>query len=265
MGGMHDPTPSPSPSPPASSAGTGLPDGGADTGAPRADAWGQPIGPALPGWSPRPAPSRAALQGRRCRLEPLDADRHAAPLLAAFAESPDDRDWTYLSIGPFADLAAYRAWIAQATAAADQQHFAILDAADGRALGSIALIRIDRPNGVGEIGFVTFSRRMQRTPAGTEAVALLLRHLFDDLGYRRAEWKCDTLNAPSRAAALRYGFAFEGVFRRAVVYKGRGRDTAWFALTDADWPAARAAFDRWLAPENFDAAGRQRARLEALR
>ncbi len=265
MGGMHDPTDAPA------EIGTPPGDGtrpSADptaAGAPRANAWGQPVGPALPDWTPRAAPARAVLQGRCCRLEPLDADRHAGPLQAAFAESPDDRDWTYLSNGPFPDAPAYRAWIAQATAAADQQHFAILDASSGRALGSIALIRIDRTNGVAEVGFVTFSRRMQRTPAGTEAVALLMRHVFDDLGYRRLEWKCDTLNAPSRAAALRYGFRFEGIFRQAIVTKGRSRDTAWFALTDGDWPAVRTALARWLAPENFDGAGRQRARLQELR
>lgn len=258
---MHDDTGTPS----AGDGAPAAPRAGAAAAAPQTDAWGQPIGPALPDWTPREAPARAAMQGLHCRLEPLDPGRHADALHAAYAESPDDRDWTYLSSGPFADADAYRAWAAQAAASRDPLHFAILDAGGGRALGTLSLMRIDRANGTAEIGFVAYSRRLQRTPAGTEAVALLMRHVFDGLGYRRLEWKCDTLNAPSRAAALRYGFAFEGVFRQAVVYKGRSRDTAWFALTDADWPAARAAFARWLAPENFDAAGRQRARLQDLR
>jgi RimJ/RimL family protein N-acetyltransferase len=223
--------------------------------------YGQPIGPSLPGWTARPRPAREPIDGRLCRVEPLDPARHAQDLFDAFGHAPDGRGWTYLFNGPFADAASHRAWIEQAAASPDPMHHAVIDQATGRATGTYSLMRIDPPNGVIEVGNVTFSPLLQRTPASTEAQYLLMRRVFDELGYRRYEWKCDSLNEPSRIAALRLGFRFEGIFRQAVIYKGRSRETAWYSITDAEWPARRAAFERWLAPENFDQAGRQRRSL----
>lgn len=168
-------------------------------------------------------------------------------------------------MGPFETAQGYREYCERAAASEDPLHFAVIARASGRAVGTLALMRIDPPNGVAEVGHVTFSPLLKRTPVSTEAQFLLMRRVFDELGYRRYEWKCDSLNAPSRQAALRLGFQFEGIFRQAVVYKGRSRDTAWFSIIDGEWPARRAAFEQWLAPENFDAQGRQRARLQALR
>ncbi|WP_296229057.1 GNAT family N-acetyltransferase [Ralstonia sp. UBA689] len=225
----------------------------------------QPIGTALPDWGPRPLPPHTPLAGRYCRLEPLDAARHADGLFDAFDQAQDGRDWTYLMEGPFADADAHRAFVERIAARRDPLQYAVIDARTERPIGTLALMRITPDHGVVEVGAVTFSPLLQRTPASTEAQYLLMKHVFDDLGYRRYEWKCDSLNAPSRQAALRLGFQFEGIFRQAVVYKGRSRDTAWFSIIDAEWPQLRAAFEQWLSPENFDAAGRQRASLTALR
>lgn len=229
------------------------------------NAFSQPIGPPLADWTPRPRPQRVVLAGRYGRLEPLDAGRHAAELYAAYAQAADGRDWTYMGSGPFADAQAYLRHAQAAAASEDPLHFAVVDQACGLAVGTLSLMRIDAANGVVEVGHVAFSPRLQRTPLSTEAQFLLMRHVFEDLGYRRYEWKCDSLNAPSRRTAQRLGFQFEGVFRQAVVVKGRSRDTAWFAVVDGDWPALRTAFEAWLAPANFDAAGAQRRTLAELR
>ena len=224
---------------------------------------GQPVGFAVPGWRPPPRPSRAPLVGRFCRLEPLDPARHGDELFAANALDVDARHWTYLPYGPFPDRAAYGAWMERQCLGDDPLFFAIVDAIASRAVGLASYLRIDPYAGSIEVGHLRFSSLLQRTPAATEAMVLMMRHAFG-LGYRRYEWKCDALNAPSRAAALRLGLSFEGIFRQAVVIKGRNRDTAWFAATDRDWPALADAFERWLAPANFDAAGRQRVRLADL-
>jgi RimJ/RimL family protein N-acetyltransferase len=227
---------------------------------PHTNPLGQPVGPLLDGWT-APAPLDAiTAEGRYCRLEPL-AGRHIAPLFTAMAAGAD-AIWTYLPLGPYAgpeammtilDIAASRGWKAHA----------VIDTASGAVLGTLSFMRIDAANGSVEIGAVIFSPRLQKSRIGTEAVHLMMRHLFQ-AGYRRCEWKCDALNAASCRAALRYGFSPEGVFRQAVVVRGRNRDTAWFACTDGDWPAMQAAFETWLAPENFDAEGRQKQRLSAL-
>ncbi len=232
--------------------------------APHVNEFGQPIGPALPDWSARPAPPATPMQGHWCRVEPLDVARHARSLYDAFSAAPDGRDWTYMSVGPFADYAKFEAYLARVAASIDPLHHAIVDAQSGDAVGMAALMRIDRFNGVIEVGHISYSRRMQRRTAATEAIYLFMERVFDALGYRRFEWKCDDQNAPSRAAALRFGFAFEGIFRQAIVYKGRSRDTAWYAITDADWPVLRTAYRQWLSPANFDAAGAQRMRLAEL-
>ena len=225
----------------------------------------QPVGPDVPGWSPRPAPPTTPIEGRYARVERLDAARHAGDLFEANAPDATGRNWTYLFAEKPATIEAYRAWAAQASATEDPFFHAIVDLGTGRAAGVAALMRIDRANGVIEVGHINFSPRLQRTRAATEAIFLLMRRAFDELGYRRFEWKCDSLNAPSRAAALRFGFTFEGIFRQAVIYKGRSRDTAWFSIIDKEWPAVKAAFERWLDPANFGADGRQRRRLQDFR
>jgi RimJ/RimL family protein N-acetyltransferase len=179
-------------------------------------------------------------------------------------QARDARDWTYLPYGPFERLEAYRAWTDQVAAADDPLFHTIIDGASARAAGVASLMRIDSVNGVIEVGHIKYTPALQRTAAATEAMFLLMRRVFDELGYRRYEWKCDALNAPSRAAATRLGFMFEGIFRQAVVYKGRNRDTAWFSIIDREWPALRSAYERWFAADNLDAQGRQRRSLGAL-
>jgi RimJ/RimL family protein N-acetyltransferase len=203
--------------------------------------------------------------GRFCRVEPLDPDRHAADLFAANSEDTEGRSWTYLpeDQGPHRSLDLYHRWTENATKTDDPLWHTIVES--GRAVGVAAYARIDRASGVIEVGGINYSPRLQRQPAATEAMYLMMRRVFDELGYRRYEWKCDSLNAPSRAAALRLGFQFEGFFRQAVVYKNRSRDTAWFSVIDREWPTLRSAFQRWLDPANFDDEGRQRASLSTLR
>jgi RimJ/RimL family protein N-acetyltransferase len=224
--------------------------------------FGQPVGRPLPDWRPPPAPTREPLDGRYGRLEPLDPARHADGLFAAYAAAPDARGWTYLPYGPFADPGAYREWVAGSAASTDPLFFAVSDPA-GVPVGVVSYLRVAPPAGSIEVGHIHYAPRARRTPVATEAMYLMMRRAFG-LGYRRYEWKCDALNAASREAALRLGLSFEGVFRQATVYKGRSRDTAWYAAVDADWPALRAAFEAWLDPGNFDAAGRQKVRLSSL-
>jgi len=231
----------------------------------RHNEYGQTIGPLVPGWTPRSLPPRRAIEGRYCVLEPLDAARHADDLHAAYAQAPDGRDWTYLFVERPIDPASTRAHIERAAQSADPMHFAVIDRTSSRAVGTLALMRIDPAHGAIEVGSVTFSPLLKQTPMSTEAQYLLMKLAFDELGYRRYEWKCDNFNEPSKRAAARLGFQFEGVFRQAVVYKGRSRDTAWFSITDGEWPMLRTAFERWLAPANFDAEGRQRMALDRFR
>jgi RimJ/RimL family protein N-acetyltransferase len=231
----------------------------------RTNVFGQPIGFPVPDWSDRAYPARTPMPGQYCRLEPLDAERHATDLFASYAEAPDDRAWTYLFPERPTDITAYHAYVTSAAASRDPLHFAIVDLASQQAVGTSAFMRIEPVHGVIEVGAVTYSRRLQRTRAGTEAMYLLMRRAFDEMRYRRYEWKCDSLNAPSIAAARRYGFQFEGIFRQAIVYHGRNRDTAWFSILDTEWPLIRDAFEAWLAPGNFDDRGRQRRSLVAFR
>jgi RimJ/RimL family protein N-acetyltransferase len=227
--------------------------------------FGQPIGDRVDGWTTRPLPPATPMIGRWCRVEPLDIQRHAAELHDANRDDPEGRNWTYLSSEPFDDLGAYRAWLAKMSATGDPMFHAIVDAHTNQAVGLASYLRIDAANGVIEVGHINYSPRLQRTIAATEAMVLMMRRVFDELGYRRYEWKCDALNAPSRAAAQRLGFTYEGIFRQALVYKGRNRDTAWFSMLDREWPALRDAFDAWLDPSNFDADGRQRKSVVELR
>lgn len=228
------------------------------------NALGQPVGAPLPDWKSPPVPSRQPMVGRFCRLEPTDPRRDAAALCAANALDIDGRMWTYLPYGQFASLADYQAWMQSACLGADPLFFTIMDRAGDKPLGLAAYLRIDPRSGSIEVGHLAYSPLLQRTAAATEAMYLMMARAFD-LGYRRYEWKCDSLNAPSRSAAGRLGFTFEGIFRQATVVKGRNRDTAWFAIIDKDWPAIREAFVRWLSPDNFDSTGQQRAPLAARR
>ena len=232
---------------------------------PRLNEFDQPIGEPVAGWTPRQRPGDVVLTGAWCRVEPLDAARHADDLYAAYRSAPDDRAWTYLSWGPAASAEDYRRYAEGAASSTDPKHYAVIDLKTGRAVGTLALMRQDPANGVIEVGFVTFSPLLQQTPLSTEAQYLLMAYVFDTLGYRRYEWKCDSLNAPSRKTAERLGFRYEGLFRQAVVYKGRNRDTTWFSILNSEWPLIRRAFVTWLAPANFDEAGRQHASLATLR
>jgi RimJ/RimL family protein N-acetyltransferase len=217
----------------------------------------------LSGFAPRPLPDGRTLSGRHVRLERLDAARHGTDLAKATAAPASLYD--YLFELPPVLPAEVIAWAEQAQKSLDPFFYAIVDQATGRAVGRLALMRIDAKNGVIEVGSILFGPIMQRTAGATEAIALVAGHAFDDLGYRRLEWKCNDLNAPSKRAALRFGFTYEGLFRQHMVVKGRNRDTAWFSMLDHEWPARRRAFAAWLDPSNFDADGRQRRRLEDLR
>jgi RimJ/RimL family protein N-acetyltransferase len=226
------------------------------------NALGQPIGAALPAWTPPTLPPRDPMPGRYVRVEPID-ERFAADLHAANSQDADGRTWTYLPYGPFPSEADYRRWLTTTCLDADPMFHAVIDAASGHAVGVAAYMRIGRAAGSIEVGHVHFSPLLQRSRGATEAMYLMMRRAFG-LGYRRYEWKCDALNASSRAAAQRLGFSYEGIFRQATVYKGRNRDTAWYAAVDREWPALAQAFETWLDPANFDEAGRQQVRLSDL-
>lgn len=227
------------------------------------NALGQPVGEPLADWQVPLHPSGCMLEGRFARLEPLVAACHAASLHAAYALDADNRNWTYLAYGPFDTFAGFCAWIDTHCRSRDPLFYAVIERTSGAAVGVASYLRVAPASGSIEVGHLNFSPRLQQTPAATEAMYLLMRHAFE-LGYRRYEWKCDALNAPSRAAALRLGLSFEGIFRQATVVKGRNRDTAWYAAIDREWPLLHTAYARWLDPANFDAAGKQRIALSAL-
>ncbi|MEL6609340.1 MAG: GNAT family protein [Pseudomonadota bacterium] len=221
----------------------------------------RPVGPPVAGWTPVAEPRGVVREGHWARIEPLDPARHAADLFAAF--DGHDAIWDYIAWGPYRALSAFHKALGDLCATPGWSYCAIIDRSTDRAVGKAAWMNITPEHGVIEVGGIVISPALQRTPAATEAMVLMMDWALE-AGYRRYEWKCDALNAPSRAAAQRLGLGFEGVFRNHLVVKGRSRDTAWFAATDADWPALRAAFDIWLAPENFDETGRQRERLSSL-
>lgn len=222
----------------------------------------RPVGPEVDA-SPARRPERVRLDGRFVRLEPLDAARHGPALWRGLEGA--DPVWDYLFDGPYPDEASLVAELARKAASPDPLFWAILDRTSGEAVGFASLMRQDPTHRVIEVGNILFAPALQRRPGATEAMALLAGYAFDGLGYRRYEWKCNALNAPSRSAAERLGFTFEGVFRQHMIVKGRNRDTAWYSMTDGEWPAVRRGFALWLSPENFDEDGRQRRSLEALR
>jgi RimJ/RimL family protein N-acetyltransferase len=221
----------------------------------------QPIGPIVDA-TPAERPGPARLEGRRCRIEKLDPARHGDALWQSVKGA--DRIWTYMAYGPFPDGPAFAEWLDGRAAMLDPYSYAVVDAVTGWASGIVTLMEIRPAMRVIEIGNIVYSPRLQRSAMATEAQYLAARHVFEELGYRRYEWKCNALNAPSMRAARRLGFKFEGIFRQHMIVKGRNRDTAWFAMTDGDWPAAKQAFERWLDIGNFDGEGRQRESLSAL-
>lgn len=212
----------------------------------------QPIGYSIEDWVPREIPGNVILKGNFCTLEPLSVNRHADDLYAAYATAPDSRDWTYLPNGPFTNELEYRHYIEAAAKSSDPKHFAVVSNHSSKAVGILALMRVEPLHGVIEVGHVAFSPLLKQQTAATEAQFLLMAYVFDALKYRRYEWKCDSLNAPSRKAAERLGFSFEGIFRQALVYKGRSRDTAWHSIIDKEWPVLKQAFQSWLSKSNFD-------------
>ncbi|MBA3909722.1 MAG: GNAT family N-acetyltransferase [Rhodobacter sp.] len=219
------------------------------------------LGEPVPNWTPPPSPDRAPMEGRHVRLEPLEADHHAHDLHEAF--QGHDGLWDYMPYGPFASASAYHRWARQREAGDDPQFFVLRDLATGHAGGIASYLRIKPAAGSIEVGHICISPALQRGVAATEAMVLMMDRAFR-AGYRRYEWKCNALNLPSRRAAQRLGFSFEGVFRNHMVVKGRNRDSAWFSVIDSEWPGLREAFSVWLAPGNFDGKGRQRERLSDL-
>lgn len=229
----------------------------------RLNALGQPIGEALDGWQAPPRPSRTSIDGRWARLEPLSPDVHGRALFEANALDRDGRNWTYLPVGPFATFADYDTWLRQMAASDDPLFYTIIDRAQDRPIGVAAYLRIDPAAGSIEVGHINFSPLAQRSRMATDVMFQMMRHAFA-LGYRRYEWKCDALNGPSRVAADRFGFTYEGLFRQATIYKGRSRDTAWYSILDREFPPVEAAYQTWLADANFDEAGQQRQKLADL-
>ncbi|HXC29235.1 MAG TPA: GNAT family protein [Stellaceae bacterium] len=236
-----------------------------DNPTPRRNEFGQWVGwQIVPDWKSAQRPPLTPMEGRLAIVEPLDAERHAADLFAANAEG-DGSNFTYYAYGPFATVEAQRAWIVSLSDDSSRMFHAIIDKASGQAVGVAAYLNITPAVGVIEVGSLNFSPRLQQKPAATEAMYLMMRRVFDELGYRRYEWKCDSWNLPSRAAAARLGFSYEGLFRQAIVIHGRNRDTMYFSITDREWPHIKAAFERWLDADNFDAEGRQKQNLASFR
>ena len=226
--------------------------------------FGQPIGDPLPeGWAPPEHPPRDVLRGRYVSVEPLEITRHAADLFDAARLDESGEGWTYLPYGPFSHLSEFEDWMSATCLGQDPQFYAYVSAETGRAVGWGSYLRIKTKEASIEVGHIRLTPLMQRTAMATDAMYLKMKNAFD-LGYRRFEWKCDALNAPSRRAAERLGFIYEGIFRQATHYRGRNRDTAWYGITDQEWPSIRAAHERWLSPENFDEEGHQKATLGSL-
>jgi RimJ/RimL family protein N-acetyltransferase len=221
-------------------------------------------GTPIPDWQPCAPPPSTTMDGTYCRVEPLDPDTHSTELYHAFIQDESNDNWIYLPYGPFSSERQFRHWVDNTCTAADPLFHAIIDNKTQSAVGVASYLRIDAPVGVIETGHIHYSPLMQQTPVATEAMYLMMRRVFDELGYRRYEWKCDSLNERSRNAALRLGFKYEGTFRQATMYKGRNRDTAWFSVIDKEWPSLKTAFEQWLEPGNFDG-GQQKISLARLR
>ncbi len=229
---------------------------------------GLPVGETLASLPDGRRPERRTFEGGSVLLQPIDPARHGDDLYDAACGPKGDASndmWTYMSFGPFAGSGAFQSWLAPQGESDDPLVFALIDRASGKARGMASYLRIAPDWASCEVGSIWYAPTLKRSRAATEAMYLMAAHVFDDLGYRRYEWKCDSHNAASRRAALRLGFSYEGLFRQHMIYKGRNRDTTWFSMTDMDWPIAKAAFESWLAEDNFDAAGQQRRSLAAIR
>lgn len=229
----------------------------------RSNEHGQPIGDDVWGWHPRPLPRDVRLAGSEVTLVDLSLD-HVESLFALTCGDGDEALWTYMSAGPFRTTTELAGYLRRLIDNPTSVPLAIIGNDSGDVVGVASWLRADARNGSIEVGSITYAPEVQHHRGGTEAMYLMARHAFDELGYRRYEWKCDDLNLPSRRAAQRYGFTYEGTFRKAVVYKGRNRDTAWYSMTDDEWRVLRPVYERWLADDNFDAVGRQRSRLSEL-
>ena len=210
-------------------------------------------------------PERINLDGHFVCLEPLNPEKHTDDLYAASHGPDKNLIWQYLFEAPFADKPSFQAHIERKAASDDPLFYAIIDKASRKAVGYATLMRIDANHRVIEVGNIMYGTTLQKTPGATEAQFLLMRYVFEILGYRRYEWKCNALNAPSRSAAERFGFSFEGIFRQHMIVRGRNRDTAWYSILESDWPKQKSAFEAWLVPENFDSTGQQRKRLNAYK
>jgi len=224
----------------------------------------QPIGEEIPGWKSARIPPPTSIEGRFCRVEPLDVEKHLHDLFEAYTQDSEGKLWTYMLVGPFSRIEELRDWMEPACKATDPLFHALIDLTTGRAVGMAAYMRIKPEIGVIEVGSIAYSPRLQRTPIATEAMFLMMKRVFTELGYRRYEWKCDSLNSASRRAAERLGFSYDGLFKQALVYKGRNRDTAWYSMLDCDWPSVEKGYLKWLEAGNFDEAGRQKQKLQAL-
>ena len=220
------------------------------------------LGFTVDGWQPPPLPTKESMEGNHCRLTRLDPETHTADLFAAFAKDTENIDWTYLPYGPFDSPSTLKTWLEAVAGESDPLFYTVMDSQE-KAVGVASYLRITPASGSIEVGHIHFSPQLQNTPAATESMYLMMKHAFA-LGYRRYEWKCDALNQRSRRAALRLGLSFEGIFRQATVYKGRNRDTAWYAAIDSEWPELQTAFETWLDPANFDASGKQKVSLSDL-
>ena len=237
-----------------------------DTGNPITDAADnddKTLGEIVTNWSPPPTPPRLIMHGKYCRIEPLDVAKHGADLYQANREDEADAIWTYLPYGPFETLTEYQNWLTESCTGDDPMFFAIVNAKTNRATGVASYLRINPTAGSIEVGHINYAPTMQRTPAATEAMYLLMKNVFE-LGYRRYEWKCNTLNHRSKTAAKRLGFTYEGTFRQMMITKNRNRDSAWFSVIDKEWNAIKTAFETWLADDNFDNDGKQRVSLSSL-
>lgn len=221
----------------------------------------QPVGAALKNWQPSARPQRTVMIGHFCRLEPLMPELHGGQLFEAFAKD-DGSNWTYLPYGPFDSFEQFNQWLLENGCGDDPQFYAVVDNNTDQAVGLASYLRIEPETGVIEVGHIHFSPLIQRTSLATETMFLMMQRVFDELGYRRYEWKCDNCNGPSKQAALRLGFSFEGVFRQATMYKGRNRDTAWFSMLDGEWPELKLKYQRWLSVDNFDRHGQQKNALQ---
>jgi RimJ/RimL family protein N-acetyltransferase len=222
----------------------------------------RPVGPIVDPLPPNRAPDLRRLPGETVTLEPVSVERHGDELWVSMSAADPVLMWSYMPYGPWPTKEAFTDWLKGREAARDPWFYAYIDNTSGTAVGMGAFMRFDGPNGTIELGNIWFSPALQKTRAATEAIFVMMKHAFDDLQVRRLEWKCDALNAPSRAAAKRFGFSFEGIFRQHYIIKGRNRDTAWFGMIDKEWPQVRKAFEAWLNPANFDANGQQKAKLQ---